>query len=588
MNPKPDSNTSPEPETQLPRKARRAGLLVQIGAFLTLALLPVGLIAVIQTQRAVESSRETYMGFLRAETNSAATPEREAIVNAFGVARGLGDAIAVFDPSVEDCTVLMRRAVATTPAVAFAGFIEPPGVSRCNNLGETQDITTNRTVQDLLDRPRGHVAFTPSGSATGRAVVVVSEPVYDPDGTYLGYVAISFPPQGLYEDEAGSRDDVQLVTFNAQGEILTANVPDEAIPRLLPEDRDLAFLADTAPSSFGALSAAGAMRDYTVVPIVPGRAYALGSWRTDEALLTDRPFVMTGIAFPIIMWIISMAVALMAIQRLVISPVRELGSRMRAFSKSRTLEADGAFATAPAELRRIDRTFESMARKIIRDEADLENTLYEREVLLKEVHHRAKNNLQLMSSIINMQIRNSGSDEAREVLRSVQGRLRSLATVHRALYEAPELSQVEFNVLLRDLIGELNTIGADPLTDAEPEVRLERVTLVPDQAAPLAILAVEAITNAFKYVSENAEGRRRIGISLGSTQTEEGEEVLLAIENTVRSPATGGAQGLGRQLITALSLQLPGEASETIESGLHRIEIRFLKRDLETETETEA
>ncbi len=582
MSRRPDSKTSLKPETPSPRKARGSGLLVQIAAFLTLALLPVGLIAVIQTQRAVESSRETYMGFLRAETNSAATPEREAIVNAFGIARGLGDAIAVFDPSVADCTVLMRRAVATTPSVVFAGFTEPPGVSRCNNLGETQDITANRTVQDLLDSPRGHVAFTPSGSATGQAVVIVSEPVYGADGTYLGFVAISFPPQGLGE-EAGSREGVQLVTFNARGEVLTANVPDEAIPRLLPENRDLASLAESAPSSFGAFSAAGAARDYTVVPIVPGRAYALGSWTTDEALLTDRPFVMTGIAFPIIMWIISMAVALMAIQRLVIGPVRELGSRMRAFSSSRTLEADGAFAAAPAELRGIDETFESMARKIIRDEADLENTLYEREVLLKEVHHRAKNNLQLMSSVINMQIRNSGSDEAREVLRSVQGRLRSLATVHRALYEAPELSQVEFNVLLRDLIGELTTIGADRPTDAEPEVRLERVTLVPDQAAPLAILAVEAITNAFKYMSEDAEGRRRIGIFLDRTQTEVGEEVLLAIENTVGSTATDGGDGLGRQLITALSLQLPGEASETIESGLHRIEIRFLKRDLETE-----
>jgi hypothetical protein len=174
-----------------------------------------------------------------------------------------------------------------------------------------------------------------------------------------------------------------------------------------------------------------------VVPIAPGRAYALGSWTANSAPIAKGRGLFTTMAFPIAMWLVSMTVALVSIHQLVIHPIRDLGRRMRGFADGRRILHAGSLSNAPGEISEIGDTFETMARRIIRDEADLENTLFEREVLLKEVHHRVKNNLQLMSSILSMQARKARSEEARQSLRDVQERLRSLAAIHRGSTRRP-------------------------------------------------------------------------------------------------------------------------------------------------------
>jgi hypothetical protein len=108
---------------------RQTGLLLQIAILLTVAIIPVGMVAIVQTQRAVDAAERIYLDSLRAQTMEAATPEREAIMRALGVARSLSDAIAVLGPGDDACRQLMQRSAATNPGVLFVGWIAPPGVS---------------------------------------------------------------------------------------------------------------------------------------------------------------------------------------------------------------------------------------------------------------------------------------------------------------------------------------------------------------------------------------------------------------------------------------------------------------------------
>lgn len=558
---------------------RRTGLLTQIAVLLTVAIIPVGMVAVLQTQRAIDTARLVYLDSLRAKTMEAATPEREGIMRVMGVARGLTDAVSVLGPDGPACRQLMQRSAATNQGVLFIGLIEPPGVSSCNNMGQDFDFTANDVSAALFAEPRGDVRFNPAGDVTGVPVVVLSEPAYAADGTFLGFISISYPASRLHEG-ATTRNDTSpaVVLFNARGEILSTTAP-EQMPDVLPRDRTLADLVQGGRAEFAAPSQGGQIRDYAVVPIAPGRAYALGSWIAPESRIWEGGSLVTTLAFPLVMWVVSLTVALVSLHQLVIHPIRDLGRRMRGFADGRRILHAGSLPDAPGEISEIGETFETMARRIIRDEADLENTLFEREVLLKEVHHRVKNNLQLMSSILNMQARKASSPEARQSLRDVQERLRSLAAIHRGLYQAPELSQVQFDDLLREIAGQLLALAPATLDGVEPKLALESVRLVPDQAAPLAMLTTEMMTNALKYMGTDAAGRRHITIALRKEHRPEGPEVITV--EVVNSVAPGTAEdrpdGLGRRLIEVLAQQLAGRVETHHDPDCHAISVHFTR-----------
>ena len=563
---------------------RRNGLLLQIAVLLTVAIVPVGLVAVVQTQRTIESTRKIYLDSLRAKTMEAATPEREGIMRALGVARGLSDAVAVLDPDDVTCRQLMQRSAATNTGILFVGLIEPPGISTCNNLAAAFDFTANAASGALFADPRGDVRFNPAGDISGDPVVILSEPVYAPDGAFRGFISISYPASRLHEGNLVRPEGTPaVVLFNARGEILSTTAPDR-LAAVLPAGQPLADLAGQGRAEFSAQSAGGEVRDYAVVPIAPGRAYAMGSWLAPADRSGAGRWLLSTLAFPFVMWAVSLSVALVALHQLVIHPIRDLGQRMKGFADGRRIPGLGVLPNTPGEISEIGETFDTMARRIIRDEADLENTLFEREVLLKEVHHRVKNNLQLMSSILNMQARKVRSEEARQALQNVQERLRSLAAIHRGLYQAPELAHVQVDALLREIAEQLVALAPEFAWGACPDLALDSVRLVPDQAAPLAMLAAEMMTNALKYMGPDAEGRRHIGVALRKERAAEEETIVVEVSNSIRpGSADDRPEGLGRRLIEVLAQQLGGRLETTVMEDRHTISVRFVPAGFDPE-----
>jgi two-component sensor histidine kinase len=302
----------------------------------------------------------------------------------------------------------------------------------------------------------------------------------------------------------------------------------------------------------------------------------VGVWKPETPLVQSVKYASATIMFPILMWITSLLVGLMAIQRQVIRPLRRLGRSMHDFADKRIAFRGDALNDSPAEIQQIAHTFHSVAFKLLHDEADLENRVFEREVLLKEVHHRVKNNLQLISSILNLQSRQATSKEARDALRTVQDRLSSLATVHRALYQTTELSNVRIDVLLESLFSQLLAIGSETVRGIKLTTDMDPVTLVPDQASPLAMLATEAFTNALKYSGKNRDGELYINVRLKQTDTADGADIVLELANSVSEEVTDqGAVRLGRKLIRTFSQQLGGTVEQSLENGRYVFVVTF-------------
>ena len=274
------------------------------------------------------------------------------------------------------------------------------------------------------------------------------------------------------------------------------------------------------------------------------------------------------------LWLVSLAVAYFAVFRMVLRHISVLRSQMRRFAIGNRSEPPPVLTDAPTEICDVSQTFHNMARILIRDEEAMEEAVAEKTVLLKEVHHRVKNNLQLIASIINMQSRVIDDPDAKRVLRSVQDRVAALATIYRNLYQAEHLDAVEAGRLIQDIVNQMVSASMEPGSGLRIETQIETLVLLPDQAVPLSLLATEAFTNALKYAGK-PPGAERAWVRVQLHRDEDGCAVM-TIENSLGRPLNElEGTGLGSQLIEAFAMQLDTDTEVTTEGNIFRLHLRF-------------
>lgn len=553
-------------------------LAFRLAFLLTVALLPLGMIAVAQTWRIIEQAEHTSQVALQGKTAEAAAGERAMIQTALGVAEALSPAIIETLPDIGACNRLLSDYVRRSSGFAFVGFVGNDGIVACSSAGSGHDVRESSTYRAQTARPAPFVTASATGSLSNRPVVVVSQPLRS-GAERLGYIVVSIPQAVLTairpHDDAEA--PVEIVTFSAGGEILTTYGSREQAERSLPAEISLTDLATGRERTFRAPMRGGGDRVYAVVPVIPGLVHALGSWPPEQASLAPERIGAATLLFPLAMWLASLVVAFYAVYRLVIRHVRELRGQMRRFALGQRDAPPSVLTNAPAEIQDVSQTFHNLARILIRDEAELASSLTEKTVLLKEVHHRVKNNLQLIASIINMQSRKVQEPVARRVLKSVQDRVASLAAVHRTLYQAGSLAAVQADQLLGEIVEQMGAMSMAPGARIAVTTELEPVTLYPDQAVPLSLLATEALTNAIKYSTPPASGGPAwIRVSFTALPQ---RRARLTIANSC-NPAAPDAEGeenggLGTQLIAAFASQLDAEVERSGTEESYELSVEF-------------
>ena len=320
----------------------------------------------------------------------------------------------------------------------------------CSSTGQNHDFSDDKNFQSLLKAPVRRAMPVLQGAVSNQVVTLINAPVYE-ERELIGFMALSIPEDAInaIREPKGKHSSVAMMTLNKKGHILTTENGLEVAKKEYPSDVALSLLTTAEPNVFFSHNSEGQERAYAIVPIVPDTVFALSAWPS------NTPFLDTGVStrlsalLPIVMWLASLIVAFWALNRLAINHIRKLGRQMRRFALNRTLPRGTLGPSVPTELVEMESAFVGMAESILRDEATLEDSLRQKNILLKEVHHRVKNNLQLISSIMNMQIRQAKSEDARFVLRRLQDRILSLATVHKNLYQNDDLVRVNASELTR-------------------------------------------------------------------------------------------------------------------------------------------
>ena len=190
-----------------------------------------------------------------------------------------------------------------------------------------------------------------------------------------------------------------------------------------------------------------------------------------------------------------------------------------------------------------------------KDEEALRAALKEKEVLLREIHHRVKNNLQVMSSLLSLQTDAVQDEGARSILQEMQLRVRSMALIHEVLYQSKDLSRVNFAEYIERLAAGLRQTYMLK-SNSQLNLDLEEIYLGVDTAIPCGLVISELVTNAFKYAYPTGQNGD-IWIRLHRTKT--GANLLSVSDHGVGLPAgldINDTETLGLQLVTILSRQL--------------------------------
>lgn len=558
-------------ETQ--RKRTALPLRAQVAMLLAFATLPVGVLAVAQGYSQYRDTMSLRRAALAANALDASLQERGAITEAFGALVAL-DAQLEIDDSPDACNRMMKAYVQNATKASFAGYVSADGVIRCGHpLPEPLVVRDTPEYISFTADPRRTVTAYEKGQVSGMPVLVASAPVKR-NGTVVGALAVSVPSTYL------NWVSLQENTTNARFAIIGSNgdrVAGTVLSRemdWLPGSEDLRVLMATKRNTMVMSSQSGNDRIYALTPLFERDVFSVSSW--PEAVVTGGGTwrQILAILLPLFMWSFAVMVAYYAVDRFALRHVVYLDRLVTAYTRSRrSLRATG-IRDAPFEFAKLGKSFDTMAEEIETREHALQDSLREKDVLLKEVYHRVKNNLQLISSLINLQIRNTEERTgAADGLLRLQNRVHGLAAVHQKLSESGDMNAVRIDTLIEEIVE--TTISACDDAVCAPSITFDLAlhTEGPDRALPIALFVTEAIANAFQHINRDQK-ICWLAITMQRNDGEIGIEIANGCDgNRYREEAVEA--GLGSQLIEGFARQLRGGVEKTVLPDRYILRLAF-------------
>ena len=295
---------------------------------------------------------------------------------------------------------------------------------------------------------------------------------------------------------------------------------------------------------------------YTAVPLGDSVRLIVGSDTAAEHRSARRTLLVRA-AWLALLTLAGLCGLVLGVRRAVVEPLRLLGMAVGGWRST------GRFvpptASLPVEVRALCDSFGRATTALSQREAELSRAVEQQELAMQEIHHRVKNNLQIVASLLNLQASRIRLPEAKAEFQSARDRVRALATLHRHLYAHGEVHTINMRSFLVELCGQLfQAMGENEGTRIALDIEAPELRMLSDQAVPLALVVTEAVSNALKYAFPGGRAGR-IGVHL----TEDGGFVRLEIQDDgVGIPAGksetehGTRDGIGLQLIRGFSRQL--------------------------------
>ncbi|HVO73149.1 MAG TPA: histidine kinase dimerization/phosphoacceptor domain -containing protein, partial [Ignavibacteriaceae bacterium] len=213
------------------------------------------------------------------------------------------------------------------------------------------------------------------------------------------------------------------------------------------------------------------------------------------------------------------------------------------------------------ELGDLANAFNIMLRQIVNSRSSLESSLKEKEVLLREIHHRVKNNLQIVSSLLNLQTAYLKDPAALKALQNSQNRIKSMAIVHEKLYQTENFIRIKLDDYLDELLQNLSAsyqVVSDEIIFIK---EIEKIFLNIDQAVTIGLILTELVSNSIKHAFNIKKEERKNEICVTGRLLKENDYLLSVKDNGDGFPVnydSGSSPSLGLKLVDILVSQING------------------------------
>lgn len=523
----------------------------RIALLLGLAMLPAGAIAMQVGFNAAAARQSAYEeGLSRRALESIAT-ERRTIDELREMLRVLATTPALQQIAAGDCRDWLSEISTRYPYIASISISNDDGVLLCSVPAAQNNMRLPDS--DVRRRARARDAFTMGytehGVLSGVPVLGALEPVRNGDRR-IGFVGASIPTTELAALLERSRvsnsalRNARAAIVDGRGRVIAESTPGEGAPPLPA--------ADLIVRRFGGepafLEVPGG--DAVVVPLYAPDLYAVMSWAPDQPLWSRIGAVVFSVAAPLLIWLLAIGAGWFAVEVFVARPLSSLEAAARGFARGEDVSDPPALLSAPAEIRSLRRTLAAMAKTLRGREQRLVEALAEERALLREVHHRVKNNLQMVASLLNIQARAARDESEAWGLARAHDRVQLLAVAHQRIYSSGELRLVRIDDLAAEVARQLLQSRGAAAKEINLAMDLSSARAGVDRAVPLSFLIGEGISFALDALSDSGP----VTLSLMLHQDEDGT-TRFAIDADIDATRARTVSS-GARLIDAFARQL--------------------------------
>lgn len=536
---------------------RFQGIRFRLGVALALSLLPILVLGAFSAQSQFRLQDEDRRADLQLAAERTAANAKSRLDSTNVLLQALRpEALEMF------CEPRLTALAEQVESVDGLARLTPTGVTTCasSDLSRSPPAWLSQARQSAwFQRLRSgeQTVLARAPAVQGRPPqLVVAIRLERPLGSFDGAMIALVPLSALQPDtdDPGLPEGSEAALTDSEGRILTATRMevfrlDRGPPLIGWVDR-----ARESGSSIFEADSDGRHRVFAGAALAGRDVYALLSAPAPGLLSWARLNPVGSLLMPLLAWFAAFACVMLVSDRIVVRWLEYLERIAAIYARGKFSVRPVQAVNAPSEIRVLATTLDELAETITTRDAALLASIAEKDALMREIHHRVKNNLQIISSLLSMQQRALTDAPAKAAVGDTRQRIAALALIYRTLYQSDDLRYADARIFLTELVGQLIASESGRGHMVTSSVEADSLVVDPDKLAPLALWLVEAVTNAQKHAFAGRGGDLKVRFKV------DGEVSVLEVQDNGPGPSDTMSAGVGRTLMGAFAKQLRGEA----------------------------
>ncbi len=542
---------------------------VRLLTLVCLALLPVSALSIWQGVERIRLDQQNIRQILRQGAFSIATDERNAFVAAEQLLLTLANESDIrFGRNA--CQRRLQDSLRGLASFGNLARLSADGTILCAAVlpPSTIDVTALPWWKEALVRRDFFVSGPLHSEALRHAVFAGVLPLATTDGAFDGTLNVAINLEWLVNELGLPRGSIVALLDKAGG-IVASNAPKIA-PTVFarsspfPKGTD-AIIPATGPG--------GQPWSLTVAPAFHSD-HSFGFAMPDSELTRlSYMSVAIDLLLPVLMILIASLAIWLATHRLVVQWIDTLARMAVAYGKGHYAIRPQSFDKAPREFQVLGTALSDMAGAVQERDRSLKDALAQKDTLVKEIHHRVKNTLQIVVSLLNLQSNHLRDTDARAAMDQARARINALALTYGAIYELDLGGAVDLKPLLSEAVKQAQHAADEAHANLTVTVTAVSCTVSGDTAIPLMLFVNEAMTNAYRHMPPEPDVAGQISVSLQPAG--DGRVTLVIADNGAGLDAQLDT-GMSIRLMHALVQQISGEmTTRTRDGGGTVVELSF-------------